>query len=240
MVMEKHFFRRIVGMIIIVCVIAVTARAQDEGDYRFEIGGMAGGAFYMGDVNKNTIFKGMNPAVGGVFRYTPNLRWALKTNLTWAMVSGSTEGLDNVFPNGEQASFSRSLIDVGGQMEFNFMPYSDRYVYLNAKRFAPYAFLGIGMTVAVGGQTTAALNLPIGVGVKYKLTSRLNLGCEFSVRKVFSDKLDVTDGSNAMLEDPYGITSSFLKNKDWYSFLTLSITWSFGPRCQPCNNIRNM
>ena len=63
MVMEKHFFRRIVGMIIIVCVIAVTARAQDEGDYRFEIGGMAGGAFYMGDVNKNTIFKGMNPAV---------------------------------------------------------------------------------------------------------------------------------------------------------------------------------
>ena len=35
-------------------------------------------------------------------------------------------------------------------------------------------------------------------------------------------------------------TPDLMKNKDWYSFLTLSITWSFGPRCQPCNNIRNM
>lgn len=218
----------------------VSAQTKDNDDYRFEIGGMVGGAFYMGDVNKNTIFKGMNPAIGGVFRYTPNLRWALKTNLIWARISGSTEGLDNVFPGNAQASFSRSLIDLDGQIEFNFMPYSDRYVYLNAKRLAPYAFLGIGMTMAIGGQTATAFNLPIGVGLKYKLTSRLNLGCEFSVRKVFSDKLDVTDDGNAILEDPYGITSSFLKNKDWYSFLTVSITWSFGPKCQPCNNIRQM
>ena len=221
-------------------IVAARAQQSEAEDYRFEIGGMAGGAFYMGDVNKNTVFKGMNPAVGGVFRYTPNLRWALKTNLTWARISGSTEGLENVFPNGGQASFSRSLVDVGAQMEFNFMPYSDHYVYRNAKRLSPYAFLGIGMTMAVGGQTVAAFNIPAGVGLKYKLTSRLNLGCEFSIRKVFSDKLDVTGGDNAMLEDPYGITSSFLKNKDWYSFLTLSVTWSFGPKCRPCNNIRNM
>lgn len=58
---------------------------------------MAGGAFYMGDANKNTIFKGMNPAVGAVFRYNINFRWALKANLMWGQVSGKTEGMENVF-----------------------------------------------------------------------------------------------------------------------------------------------
>lgn len=237
---STYFFPRMVCWLLLLF-LANAANAQEEGeDYRFEIGGMAGGAYYMGDLNKNSFFKGLNPALGAVFRYTPNLRWAVKTNLTWAQVSGSTDGLKNVFPGNAQGSFKRSLIDLGGQMEFNFMPYSDHYVYLNAKRFSPYAFLGIGMTVATGGQTAAAFNIPLGVGAKYKLTSRLNLGCEFSFRKVFSDKLDVTDGGNAFLEDPYGIESSFLKNKDWYSFFVVSVTWSFGPKCKPCNNIRNM
>ena len=91
---------------------------DEEEDYLFEIGGMAGGSYYMGDMNKNSFFKGLNPALGAVFRYTPNLRWAVKTNLTWAQVSGSTEGLENVFPGNAQASFKRSLVDFGGQMEF--------------------------------------------------------------------------------------------------------------------------
>ena len=47
-------------------------------DYKYEIGGMVGGAFYMGDVNKNAVFKGLNPALGAVFRYNPNFRWAVK------------------------------------------------------------------------------------------------------------------------------------------------------------------
>ena len=28
-------------------------------EYKFEVGGLAGGAFYMGDTNKNTPFKGL-------------------------------------------------------------------------------------------------------------------------------------------------------------------------------------
>ena len=81
----------------------------------------------MGDVNKNAFFKGLNPAFGAVFRYNPNFRWALKTNLMWGQVSGTTEGQQNVFPDHAQGSFSRSLIELGGQMEFNFFPYSDKF-----------------------------------------------------------------------------------------------------------------
>ncbi|GHU08631.1 hypothetical protein FACS189431_5250 [Alphaproteobacteria bacterium] len=221
-------------LVILMAGLFLPLRAQE---YKFEIGGMGGTSFYMGDVNKNTLFKGMNPAFGGVFRYNPNLRWAVKGDLMWGKVSGSTEGQANVFPENAQASFSRNLFEIGGQMEFNFFPYSDKFAYAGARRISPYVLLGLGVTVAPGsGSTFAGLNLPIGAGVKYKLKNRLNLGMEFSVRKLFGDGLDVTDESNAILDSPYQISSSALKNQDWYSFLLLSVTWDFGLRCGPCNN----
>ena len=97
--------------------------------------------------------------------------------------------------------------------------------------------MGIGLTVAPGGgKTFASPNIPLGVGMKYKIKNRLNLGCEFSFRKLFGDGLEGKD----MLDDPYGVKGSALKNKDWYSFLLLSVTWDFGPRCRTCNNAKNV
>jgi hypothetical protein len=205
-------------------------------EYLYEIGGMAGGAFYMGDVNKTALFKGLNPSAGVVFRYNANFRIAFKGSLTWATVSGTTEGLDNVFPNGAQASFSRSLFELGGQFEYNFFPYSDKFAYLNTKRLSPYFLVGIGVTAAPDGEAFAGMNLPVGAGIKYKLKNRLNIGCEFSVRKLFGDGLDVTNESNRLLNSPYGISSSMMKNKDWYSLLLFSVTWDFGPRNRQCNS----
>jgi len=222
------------------CLFAGIFPAIRAQEYMYEVGGMGGAAFYMGDANKNAPFISMHPAFGGVFRYNPNMRWAVKAGLMWGQVGGTTVGGDNAFPDNAQASFSRSLFEIGGQMEFNFFSYSDKFAYANAKRIAPYVLLGLGATVAPGsGNTFVGVNLPIGVGVKYKIMNRLNLGCEFSMRKLFGDGLDVTDDSNALLDDPYHISGSALKNKDWYSFLLLSVTWDFGLRCGPCNNSTN-
>jgi len=235
--MTSTFFQRIVFIILLVCILPVL-RAQE---YKFEIGGMTGGAFYMGDTNKNTLLKGLNPAFGGVFRYNANFRVAFKADLMWGRISGSTEGIDNVFPDNAQVSFDRDFFELGGQFEFNFFPYSDKFSYMNTKRFTPYILLGIGMTVAPGdGQTFAGLNIPLGAGVKYKLKNRVNLGCEFSFRKLFGDNFDVTGEDNAVLDNPYKIEGSSLKNKDWYSFLLFSVTWDFGPRNRPCNNINSI
>jgi hypothetical protein len=206
-------------------------------EYKYEIGGMAGGSFYMGDANKTTLFKNLNPGAGVIFRYNANFRMAVKADLAWAMVSGSTQGLANVFPGNAQASFSRSLYELGGQFEYNFFPYSDKFAYLHTKRFTPYLALGLGITVAPGsGNTFFSLNIPVGAGVKYKLKNRINIGCEFTFRKLFGDGLDVTDDSNRLLDDPYGIGGSIFKNKDWYSLLMFSVTWDFGARCRTCNN----
>ena len=226
--MSQTFFRRWL-VLLLLSIPFVQAYSQE---YLYEFGAMGGGAFYMGDANKNTPFKGLNPALGLVFRYNANFRIAFKGNLAWAQVSGNTNGLSNVFPNNMQTSFSRSVFDLGGQFEFNFFPYSDKFAYLNTKRISPYMLIGLGGTVAPGnGDTFASLNIPIGVGVKYKLKNRINVGLEVSVRKTLGDGLD-----NKELNDPYEIGGSVLKNKDWYTFVTLFLTFDFGPRNRKCNS----
>jgi hypothetical protein len=217
-------------IILLASVFPVVFQAQE---YKYEIGGMAGGSMYMGDVNKNAWVKGMNPSFGAVFRHNANFRWAFKGNLLWGKVSGNTAGLDNAFPNGGEISFNRNLVELGGQAEFNFFPYSDKFTYANARRLTPYLLAGAGVTVAPGGNRTfMSVHIPLGVGVKYKLKNRINLGCEFAFRKLFGDGLE----GNEALDDPYGIKSSMFKNKDWYSCLLFSVTWDFGPRNGKCNN----
>ena len=233
-----YFQRWLVFIVLSNIILCLQIHAQNPvPEYKFELGGMVGGAFYMGDANKNTLFRQMNPGAGVVFRYNANFRIAIKADLAWAAVSGNTERLDNVFPNNAQASFNRNLFELGGQFEYNFFPFSDQFAYLNTKRFTPYVLIGMGVTVAPdGNKTFVSPNVPIGVGIKYKIKHRINIGGEFTFRKLFRDDLDMTDDNNRILDDPYGIKGSVLKNKDWYSLLMFSVTYDFGFRDCQCNN----
>jgi hypothetical protein len=229
--MNLTFFRR-TGFILLLCLSFIRSGAQE---YLYEIGGMLGGAFYMGDANKNAAFRNMNPAASVLFRYNANFRVAFKANLAWARVTGSTEGLENVFPNHAQAAFDRNVIDLGGQAEFNFFPYSDKYQYLYTKRISPYIMGGLGLSLAPGGgETFFSPHISVGTGVKYKLKNRINIGAEWSIRKLFGDGLDTSKGNN-LLDNPYDIGGSPWKNKDWYSMLTISVSYDFGLRDCNCN-----
>ena len=52
---------------------------------------------------------------------------------------------------------------------------------------------------------------------------------KFVFAKTFND---MADG----LQDPYKIESSAIKNTDWYSNLSISISYEFGERKIKCNN----
>ena len=229
--MKSVFFQRIA----IVLLLGISPLATSAQEYLYEIGGMAGGAFYMGDANNNAAFKNMNMAVGLLFRYNVNFHVALKADLAYAQVSGSTAGLQNVFPDNAQAEFKRNVIDLGVQGEFNFFPYSDKFKYLNTKRISPYIAGGLGFSAAPGGgQTFFSPHISAGTGVKYKLKNRINIGAELSIRKLFGDGLD-TMGDNKLLDNPYQMPSGAWKNKDWYSMLAITITYDFGLRDCNCN-----
>lgn len=208
------------------------ATAQPE-EYKFDLGAGLGLSGYYGDANESKLFS--HPGFGGnvSFRYLINTRFALRAMLNIASLNGSTADMDNVLPLPEPIDFKATAYDLQVRGEFNFFNYGIGETYKRLTRISPYLALGLGISMAgVSGDTHVAMTLPMAFGVKYKVKPRLNLGLEFSMTKVFGDKAD-----GPGLSDPYLIKSSFIKNTDWYSMLTFSVSYEFGRRCVACHRI---
>lgn len=212
----------------IVATILSQARAQD---YKYDIGVEAGISSYWGDVNQTSLIYRPGFTGGAVFRYVIDYRWAIRANLSAAMLSGNATDDNNILPGGDEYQFSTTLFDAGCRAEFNFFNYGVGQSYKNTSRFSPYVTAGLAFCAGFPeGNNFFTVNIPFGVGVKYKVGQRWNLGLEFAMHKVIGDNID-----NSELKDPYLIPSSALKNTDWFSTLTLSITYDFGFKTLPCN-----
>lgn len=212
--------------------VAAQATSQVE-EYKFDIGVGLGMSGYLGDANESNMFKHPGFTANGSFRYLVNTRWAFRGLLGISTLSGNTAEWDNVLPGNASYEFSSTVYDFGARAEFNFFNYGIGETYKRLRRITPYISLGLGATMSSsGGSSFFALNIPMGIGVKFKVKPRLNLGMEFTMTKVFGDKADSAD-----LTDLYKIKSSFLKNTDWYSGLTISISYEFGRRCVTCHRI---
>ena len=210
--------------------------AQDL-EYKMELGGAVGGSFYLGDANFTELFKDVSAMGGVVARYNLNPRMAVKGNFIVAGISGSTTDSEYRIPGNVDIGFSRTLYDLGAQFEYNFFPYGSGGGYKRLYRFTPYVFGGMGFTYAAKPvDNIFTLNFPIGLGLKYKIANRLNVGCELSFRFAMSDKLDVTEATSPTLNDPLGIKSSGMKNKDTYSFFAFFLTYDIMPKYRKCNN----
>ena len=202
-----------------------------ENDYMMEIGLGGGGSFYMGDANTR-LYNNTNGVFSVLARYNVNPRFSLKADLAAAGISGSTDNAYGVLP-GDRLEFSRTLYDLGVQMEWGFCGYGMEDFNGN-HRLAPYGLLGIGMTFAPKPlQNDFAADFPVGMGIRYKLSERVNLGLEWTMRFSTSDRLDVTRDYSPMLEDPFMIKGKGIKNKDSYSFTMLYVTFDVFKR--PCH-----
>ena len=223
----------LLAVLFLLLTITPTLHAQK---YKYEMGGAVGSSVYMGDANKTRLFLNPGIAVALLARYNLSFHWAMKANLLAGNVSGNTGQSGNNFPFGQQAAFHRTFAELGTQLEFNFFPYSDKYAYLGTKPYTPYLFVGAGITYATGENEFLNANIPFGVGFKYKMKERVNIGVEFSMRKLFGDDFDVTRHTPEWnLKNPFGIGGSLMKNNDWYSITMIYLTWDFGIREDPCH-----
>lgn len=164
-------------------------KAQE--DYRFDMGAGVGMTGYLGDANTANLWTNPGWDLELLFRYIANPRWAFKTNFYTGNLSGDSSRMTNVFPGGENYKFSTNFYELGEMVEFNFFNYGMGESYRKLKRISPYIAAGIGVTLwSVEGKTGAAFNIPLGVGLKYKLSRRWNIGFEFLMKKTFTDRLD--------------------------------------------------
>lgn len=207
------------------------ARAQDDKQYRLEIGAGIGLLAYEGDLNGN-VFAHQQPMAAIVGRYDFDPYKDLRLNLGFGKLKGSNDKVKTYYPDlAEEAySFSNTLVDMSLVFEYNFWPYGTGRDYRGAKRLVPFVMGGVGATYVKGAEKNVfAANVPLGIGAKYKINERLNLGVEWTIHFSLSDELDG-------VKDPYLIKSSGLwKNQDAYSMLQLSLTYSFSAKCRTCN-----
>lgn len=229
------YIKRLIILVVIMQASTMLLKAQNE-EYTMELGAALGGSFYMGDANYSRLFKNTGFAGGLIARYLLNPRMAIKGNLLAGQIAGNTKDFDNKFPNQEHVKFKRAVFDLGAQFEYNFLGYSSEEDFRGNKRFTPYILGGLGVTFAPKPVSNIfTVNFPVGIGVKYKIAPRINVGYEFTMRFSLSDKLDVTNHEGLQLDNPYQIKGKGFKNKDSYSFTVLYITYDLFSRCKGCN-----
>ncbi len=203
--------------------------AQEDPEYRMEIGGGIGMANYLGDLNGN-LTRNLQPAFSAVTKYRFNPRNAMAFSLTYSTLKGKAADAGTWYVQQPLKDFSHTLIDGGFRYEYNFWAYGTGREYHGAKKLSPFIAFGLGLTYANATTTVIAANVPLAFGVKYKIGERLNLTGEWAMHFSGTDALDA-------VKDPYDIKSTGLfKNTDCYSQLRITLTYDFLAKCKVCHN----
>lgn len=220
------------ALLLILLFVATVATAQTDDQYKMEIGGGVGVVSYLGDFNGSPL-SNAQPLGTVVLRRIFNPYMGLRLAATYGKLKGSSADVSTYYPDYQQATydFNNTLADLSLTYEYNFWPYGTGHDYRGAKRLTPFIYGGLGATYVSGdGNNAFTANVPIGIGVKYKVAQRLNVGLEWGIHFSLSDKLDG-------VTDPYGVKSSgAFKNTDCYSALQLTLTYSFMAKCRTCHN----
>lgn len=194
-----------------------TADAQYEAiRQEGEFGISAGAAHYFGDLNTRGRINRPKLTVGAFFRKQFGNYIGLRVSAHFAQLGYSDVYNDqNEYQRRRNLSFNSNIFELALQGDFNFFkfvpgdpdhrftPYVtlgvgvfsyDPYAYLNGQKvfLRPLGTEGQGMAAFPDRKpySTMAFCLPLGVGVKYALTDRMNIGLEIVHRFTNTDYLD--------------------------------------------------
>lgn len=192
-----------------------------------ELGFFGGVSYYLGDINPQKQFYSNSVALGGIYRYNFNSRYALRAGMLFSGLKGEDKDFNNSYQKARGASFKTDLVDLSLQVEFNFQPFwSPKKA--KSQTLVPYVTGGIGYIAP--SSTSSSFTIPMGVGVKTNLTGRWTAALEWSFRKTFTDDLD-------HLDDPNNLnTSSLMHNNDWASFFGVMISYKLFPDNEECHS----
>jgi hypothetical protein len=205
-------------LIVYLCLIfsAQVLKAQNV-EHTIEFGPAGGIAFYLGDANRQP-FVHNQMALGGVVRYCYNPRIATKL----VMMSEKIAGKDNL-----GNSFSNSFFYLGLHGEFNFYNYELTDYVLESSPVTPYILGGVGLI----STNVLAPVLTCGIGGKWKINNYLNLSLEWTINKAFTDNLEDVPSLN----NPYQLNKSPWFNGDYFSSVTIALTFSFPTKRCDCH-----
>ena len=199
-------------------------------NYFGDIGGTADESNLLGLKDISIKFTRPNINFGG--RYRINERFNVKANLVFGYLEGSDANSRNASRN---YAFSSSIFELSGQVEYSLIPEKQptRYSIMALRdglrtfnqTLNTYVFAGLGgiyfNAKALEDLSTSdrfddsknfTLVVPVGVGVKYPLNSKIYVGFELGGRWAASDYLD-------------GLTTKYSNHFDIYYFSLLNVVF---------------
>ena len=206
-------WKNIILSIIFFIVANNNANAQYEPNQEFGI--LGGTGYYIGDLN-NTHFNNIRAAGGITFRKNFDRRFSFKSSALYTNVYADDANSSDDINKNRNLHFKSDVIELSGQIEFNFLPYETGNALYP---FTPFVFTGVSLfnfnpraeasdgqwyalqELGTEGQGTTAfpnrkkyaltqMSIPFGGGVKIGISDDLNIIIEYGLRKTFTDYID--------------------------------------------------
>jgi len=269
--MKKHI------QILVLLFLPFAAVAQ-----HFEAGILIGASNYLGDLSNNSgsvYLKETKPAFGALVKYNFNHLFAVRLSGNYTWVAGRDANVNNDdFVRNRNLSFRSTVTEFSLMGEINLPGYQP---YALSMPISPYIFGGIsyfrynprarfegnwvdlqplgtegqGIAGRDGEYSLNSFAIPFGVGVKYALTDKINLGLELGARRTFTDYLDDVSGTYVSYPELLAANGELAANlgnrtgeltgtgepviletgvqrgdqteQDWYFILGLTVTYNF-------------
>jgi len=180
-----------------------------------EFGILGGTGYYIGDMN-STHFNNLRVAGGITYRKNFDRRFTFKSSALYTNVYANDENSKDAIKVNRNLKFKSDIIELSGQIEFNFLPYeTGNSLY----KWTPFIFTGVSIfnynpqaegsdgqwynlqELGTEGQGTTSfpnrkkysltqLSAPFGGGVKIGVSDNFNIIVEYGLRKTFTDYID--------------------------------------------------
>ncbi|MDN3725214.1 DUF6089 family protein [Aequorivita sp. SDUM287046] len=208
----------------------------------YEIGGMIGGANYIGDVGSTTYINPNSLAVGGIFKWNRSARHSFRGSVMVAKIKGDDSKSSNNRRSERGYSFENTVKELSIGLEYTFWDFdvhaqksiSTPYLYTGLTGFSYTALRKKANNVISEYDNALSIAIPMVIGYKATLSQNAMVGFEIGARYTFTDDLD---GSNPVkgLTDAEGLKFGNTNNDDWYVFTGITVTFAFGRKPCYCN-----
>ena len=204
-----------------------------------EFGVMGGTGYYIGDLG-TTHFSNTRLAGGITYRKNFDRRFSFKSSVLYTNIYADDATSSDPIKLNRNLHFKSDIIEVSGQLEFNFLQYETGNSLYS---WSPFIFTGISIfnhnpkaeasdgkwynlqELGTEGQGTTAfpnrkkysltqLSMPFGGGIKIGISENLNIIIEYGLRKVFTDYLDDVSMTYVGIPSEFDNTSIELSDRN--------------------------
>jgi hypothetical protein len=208
----------------------------------FELGGFVGGANVIGDVGSTTYVNPNTLAFGGIFKWNRSERHSFRFSAILAKAEGNDADSKESRRKQRGYSFQNNIKEFSAGLEYTFWEFN---LNSGAPTSAPYLYTGItyflykasyvsGSGVYTEYDQAGAFAIPMVLGYKATLSTKLIGAFEIGARYSFTDDIDA---SNPVLgyQDTEDLKFGNQNNNDWYVFTGITFSFTFGREPCYCN-----